>query len=50
MLFDLIAASDDFAGDLEAARIEVAAARAEGLTNPSCAAERRALGPRPGAD
>lgn len=32
-----------FAADLEAARAEVAAARAEGLTNPSCAAERRAL-------
>ena len=33
----------DFAADLEAARAEVAAARAEGLTNPACAAERRAL-------
>lgn len=33
-----------FASDLEAARIEVAAARAEGLSNPGCAAERRALG------
>jgi acid phosphatase (class A) len=33
----------DFAADLEAARIELAAARAEGLTNPGCAAERRAL-------
>lgn len=49
VLFDLIAASDEFRADLEAARIEVAAARAEGLTNPACAAERRALGPRPGA-
>ena len=39
----------EFQADLEAARTEVAAARAEGLTNPSCAAERRALGPMPGA-
>ena len=39
----------EFRADLEAARAEVAAARAEGLTNPSCAAERRALGPRPDA-
>ncbi|KQY85856.1 hypothetical protein [Brevundimonas sp. Root1423] len=41
----LIAAetSPAFAADLEAARAEVAAARAEGLTNPGCAAERRAL-------
>lgn len=46
-LFDQIAASEDFQADLEAARAEVAAARAEGLTNPSCAAERRALGPMP---
>lgn len=37
-----------FSEDLEAARTEVAAARAEGLTSPSCAAERRALGPMPG--
>ena len=36
--------SSDFAADLEAARAEVVAARAEGLTNPACAAERRALG------
>ncbi len=43
------AATPTFAADLEAARIEVAAARAEGLTNPGCAAERRALGPRPDA-
>lgn len=47
-LFPLIAASDEFRADLEAARAEVAAARAEGLGNPSCAAERRALGPMPG--
>ncbi len=39
----------DLRADLEAARVEVAAARAERLTNPSCAAERRALGPRPDA-
>nr|WP_221212251.1 PA-phosphatase [Brevundimonas lenta] len=32
-----------FAADLEAARAELTAARAEGLTNPACAAERRAL-------
>lgn len=37
------AATPAFAADLEAARSEVAAARAEGLTNPGCAAERRAL-------
>lgn len=36
-------ASPAFAADLEAARAEVAAARAEGLTNPGCAAERRAF-------
>ena len=48
-LFPLIAASDEFRADLEAARAEVAAARAERLGNPSCAAERRALGLRPGA-
>lgn len=48
-LFDQIAASEDFQADLQAARAEVAAARAEGLTNPSCAAERRALGLRPDA-
>lgn len=40
----------DFRTDLEAARTELAAARAEGLGNPSCAAERRALGPMPGED
>ena len=33
----------DFAADLEAARAEVAMARAEGLTSPGCAAERRSL-------
>lgn len=36
-------ATPEFAVDLEAARAEVATARAEGLTNPSCAAEQRAL-------
>ncbi|MDY6923550.1 MAG: PA-phosphatase [Pseudomonadota bacterium] len=41
-------ASPGFQPDLEAARFELAAARAEGLTSPACAAERRAL--RPGAD
>ncbi len=46
-LFDRIATSEPFQADLAAARVEVAAARAEGLTNPSCAAERRALGPMP---
>jgi len=48
-LFPRIAASDDFRTDLEAARAEVSAARAEGLGNPSCAAERRALAPMPDA-
>jgi len=38
----------DFRADLEAARAELVAARAEGLTSPACAAERRALGPMPG--
>lgn len=42
-LYARAAATPGFAADLEAARTEVAAARAEGLTNPSCAAERRAL-------
>ncbi len=44
-VYEGAAATPDFAADLEAARSEVAAARAEGLTNPGCAAERRALGP-----
>lgn len=43
-LYAAEAGSPAFAADLEAARAEVAAARAEGLTNPGCAAERRALG------
>ncbi len=42
-LFAAEAHSPAFAADLEAARAEVAAARAEGLTNPGCAAERRAF-------
>ena len=42
-LYAAEAGSAAFAADLEAARAEVAAARAEGLTNPGCAAERRAL-------
>lgn len=42
-LYARAAASADFPADLEAARAEVAAARAEGLTHPGCAAERRAL-------
>ncbi len=37
----------DFHEELGAARAELAAARAEGLTSPACAAERRALGPMP---
>lgn len=46
-VYEAAASNPDFAADLEAARIEVAVARAEGLTSPGCAAERRAL--RPGA-
>ena len=42
-LYAVAAATADFAADLEAARAELAAARAEGLTHPGCAAERRAL-------
>ena len=48
-VYERAAAAPDFAADLEAARAEVAAARAEGLTSPGCAAERRALGLRPDA-
>jgi len=48
-VFEQAAVAPGFAADLDAARAEVAAARAEGLTNPGCAAERRALRPRPGA-
>ena len=42
-LFTRASAQPGFDADLEAARAEVAAARTEGLTHPSCAAERRAL-------
>ncbi len=47
-IYAAVRGSTEFRADQEAARAELAAARAEGLTNPSCAAERRALGPRPG--
>lgn len=43
-IYEGAAATPGFAVDLEAARVEVAAARTEGLTSPACAAERRALG------
>jgi acid phosphatase (class A) len=49
-VYERAAATPTFAADLESARAEVAAARAEGLTNPGCAAERRALGPTPVGD
>lgn len=42
-LFAQASAQPEFQAELEAARAEVVAARAEGLTHPSCAAERRAL-------
>ncbi|QDH74568.1 PA-phosphatase [Brevundimonas sp. M20] len=42
-LYARASAEPGFAEDLEAARAEVAAARAEGLANPSCAAEQWAL-------
>lgn len=45
-LYARAAATPDFVADLEAARTEVAEARAEGLTNPSCTAERWALSGR----
>lgn len=45
-LYARAAATPGFAADLEAARAEVVAARAEGLTNPSCASERWALSER----
>lgn len=44
-LYARVAEEPDFQADLEAARAEVAAARAEGLISPGCAAERRALRP-----
>lgn len=43
-LYAAEAGSPAFVADLEAARAEVASARAEGLTSPGCAAERLALG------
>lgn len=42
-LYDTAAAQPGFAADLANARVEVAAARSEGLTNPGCASERLAL-------
>ncbi|WGM46134.1 Major phosphate-irrepressible acid phosphatase [Brevundimonas sp. NIBR10] len=42
-VFAQIAATPAFQADLEAARAELAAVRATGLTNPGCAAERAAL-------
>lgn len=42
-VFEAIARDPDYHADLAAARIEIDAARAEGLTHPGCAAERRAL-------
>ncbi|HYC67301.1 PA-phosphatase [Brevundimonas sp.] len=46
-VYEAAAATPAFQAELEAARTEVATARAEGLTSPACAAERRALGPMP---
>ena len=43
VLYERAAMAPGFEADLQAARVEVAAARAEGLTHPACAAERRAL-------
>ncbi len=48
-VYEQAASAPDFHADLEAARAEIIAARAEGLTNAGCAAERRALGLRPDA-
>lgn len=42
-VFERIAATPGFAVDAQAARAELARARAAGLTSPSCAAERAAL-------
>lgn len=47
-LYAEVSAQSGFAADLAAARTEIDASRAEGLTNPACAFERRAL--RPDAD
>lgn len=43
-VYEQAAAAPDFHAELEAARMELASARAERLGNPACAAERRALG------
>lgn len=42
-LYEAAASQPEFAADLSAARLEVASARAEGMTNPGCASERLAL-------
>lgn len=42
-IYERAAASPEFIAELEAARVELIAARTEGLSNPGCAAERRAL-------
>lgn len=42
-VYEQAAATPEFTADLEAARDEVVSARAEGVANPGCAAERRAL-------
>ncbi len=42
-LYDAATVQPGFVADLEAARLELVAARAEGLTNPGCASERLAL-------
>lgn len=42
-LYQQAALDPDFAAELEAAREELTAARAEGLTSPACASERLAL-------
>lgn len=47
-LYEQAAARPGFAADLAAARTEIDAARAEGLSNPACAFERRALRPDAG--
>jgi acid phosphatase (class A) len=43
-LYTAISATPAYRADLEAARVEVAAARGKGLENPGCTAERAALG------
>lgn len=47
-VYEQAAATPGFQAELEAARVELAAARREGLTSPACAAERRALRPAAG--